>query len=86
MNGLWTFITPDSQPIVGKSIKFKNLYYNLGGCTEVDIGRQVRHANFIREQIARDIIQVNNSEVKKENMMLVEPLEMQALRPARFMM
>ena len=30
MNGLWTYITPDSLPVVGKSIKFKNLYYNLG--------------------------------------------------------
>ena len=73
MNGLWTFMSPDSLPIIGKSLKFKNLFFNLAS-TDQDIELHVRNANFIREQIARDIILVNNSEAKMHS--IADPILM----------
>ena len=83
MNGLWTFLSPDTLPIIGKSMKFKNLFYNLAS-TDLDIKHRLQNANFVRDQIARDIIKVNNPEVKLEQ--IPDPIELQELRPSRFLM
>jgi hypothetical protein len=83
LNGLWTFVSPDSLPIVGKSVKFKNLYYNLGNI-DADLSSHVRNANFIRDQIARDILALNNPAVKREP--VSDPKDILPMRPARFLM
>jgi hypothetical protein len=57
------------------------LFYNLGN-TDSDLGFRIRTANFIRDQIARDILYINDQSLEK----IADPKEMQDLKPARFLM
>jgi hypothetical protein len=66
---------------VGRSIKFKNLFYNLGN-TDADLDKRVRNANFIRDQIARDILYINDQSLET----IADPVEINALKPGRFLM
>jgi hypothetical protein len=66
---------------VGRSIKFKNLFYNLGN-TDADLEKRVRNANFIRDQIARDILYINDQSLET----IAGPVEINALKPGRFLM
>jgi hypothetical protein len=79
MNGLWTFMTPDSQAIVGTSMKYKNLYYNLGNL-EADTWHYVRNANYIRERLSNDILKIHSKPpIPREN-----GPQFEHLRPDRF--
>lgn len=66
---------------MGRSIKFKNLFYNLGN-TDADLEKRVRNANFIRDQIARDILYINDQSLET----IADPVEINALKPGRFLM
>ncbi len=78
---MWTFLTPDNLPIIGRSTKFKNLFYNLGNI-DTDLKSHIRNANFIRDQIARDILYINDQSLEE----IADPIEVQGLKPNRFLM
>jgi hypothetical protein len=54
MAGAWSFFSPDSFPVVGRSGKFKNLYFNLAS-THGDLPAYKRQAKYISLLIAKDI-------------------------------
>jgi len=81
MNGLWTFLTPDTLPIVGPSVKFKNLFYNMGNL-DSSIESQVRNANYIRERVSNEILEMHSHEPIKR----ASHVDFEHLRPARFLM
>lgn len=55
MKGKVSFLTPDIQPMVGKSIKFKNLYYNLG-MREGSLENYIKSAELVKEELVADIL------------------------------
>ena len=79
MTGPFTFVTPDTLAIVGKSAKFHNLYYNIGSVYG-DLESYKRNAAKIVNILEQDILK---REIKRDPNFAHELTE---LEPKRFKM
>lgn len=79
MTGPWTFMSADKLAVVGRSGKYKNLFYNIASL-EGNMDHYKRSAEHITEQIANDI----NAKHLKEKTVEIEKLG--EFSPTRFHM
>ena len=54
LSGSYTYLTPDNLPLIGKSVRFTNLYFNLG-CHDYKLDTYIRNAELIRDEIVKDL-------------------------------
>ena len=51
----WTYLSPDGLAVVGRSSKFRNLYFNLGEQSG-DLERYKSNADAVARQVAADMV------------------------------